>query len=107
VVENFRPETRKGGHDGADGRSIRYLEWTWDPDPDDETYRVDFAYLLREADGTVHAEHDIHICGLFPRVFWIEALESEGLEPITLDFEHSEIETGTHELFLGRKPATG
>lgn len=107
VVENFRPATRHGGHDGPDGRAIRYLEWTWDPDPDDDAYRVDFAYLLREADGTVRAERDLHICGLFPRAFWLEVLGGEGLEPGILDFEHSEIEPGTHVLFLGRKPAGG
>ncbi len=33
VRENFRASTDHGGHDGAD-RSLRYLEWTWDPDPD-------------------------------------------------------------------------
>jgi len=107
VAENFRPATRHGGHDGEDGRSIRYLEWTWDPDPDDETYQVDFAYLLREADGTVRAEQDLHICGLFPRAFWLEVLREEGLQASVFDFEHSEIEAGTHELFLGRKPAAG
>ncbi len=32
VRENFRPTTKHGGHDG-DGRSFRYLEWVWDPDP--------------------------------------------------------------------------
>ena len=34
VRENFRPSTDHGGHDGA-GRALRYLEWTWDPDPAD------------------------------------------------------------------------
>ena len=26
--ESFHPSTDHGGHDGADGRSLRYLEWT-------------------------------------------------------------------------------
>ena len=28
---------------------MRYLAWSWDPDPQDTTYTVDYAYLLREA----------------------------------------------------------
>ena len=37
VTETFRPSTDHGGVDGA-GRALRYLEWTWDPDPSDTTY---------------------------------------------------------------------
>ncbi len=43
VRENFRPGTDHGGHDGAD-RAMRYLEWTWDPDPADTTCIVDYTY---------------------------------------------------------------
>jgi SAM-dependent methyltransferase len=39
VRETFAPSTDHGGHDG-DGCSLRYLEWTWDPDPSDTTYTV-------------------------------------------------------------------
>ena len=50
VRENFPGSaTDHGGHDG-DGRALRYLEWTWDPDPSDTTYTVDYAYDL---DGNV------------------------------------------------------
>ena len=31
--ETFTPGTSHGGHDGADGRSLRYLEWSIDADP--------------------------------------------------------------------------
>ena len=41
----FVPGTRHGGHDGDDSRSLRYLEWSYDPDPTDTTYDVDFASL--------------------------------------------------------------
>ncbi len=73
VRENFRPTTKHGGHDG-DGRSLRYLEWTWDPDPTDSTYNVEFAYLLREADGPVRVEQDRHVFGLFSREAWLRLL---------------------------------
>ena len=100
--ENFRPATSHGGHDG-DGRSLRYLEWTWDPDPDDTVYTVDFAYLLREADGSVRVEQDRHLCGLFARDDWLRLLSDVGFEPQALPFEHSDVEPGS-ELFVGVKP---
>lgn len=78
VRETFRPSTLHGGHDGADGRAVRYVEWTWDPDPSDSTYRTDFAYLLREPGGDVRAVHDTHICGMFARQRWIEELHRAG-----------------------------
>ena len=36
VRETFRPGTDHGGHDATDGRGLRFVEWTWDPDPEDE-----------------------------------------------------------------------
>ncbi len=35
--EIFAPRTDKGGHDGDDGRGLRYLEWIHAPDPPDGT----------------------------------------------------------------------
>ena len=46
VRENFRSSTDHGGSD-ADLRGLRYLEWTWDPDPSDTTYVVDYASAAR------------------------------------------------------------
>ena len=79
VRETFEPETDHGGHDAADGRGLRYLEWSWDPDPSDDTYTVDYALLLRAGDGTVTVEHDRHIEGLFGRAQWLEWLAEAGL----------------------------
>jgi hypothetical protein len=78
VRETFKPSTEHGGNDGADGRALRYLEWTWDPDPSDETYLTDFAYLLRDADGTIRVEQDRHTCGLFARSTWVGLIEGAG-----------------------------
>ena len=77
VRENFRPSTDHGGHDG-DGRALRYLEWTSDPDPDDSCYTHDMAYMLRSADGTVRVEHDHATCGLFARDDWLAMLADVG-----------------------------
>ena len=35
TAESFVADTDHGGHDGDDGRAVRYLEWSWDPDPTD------------------------------------------------------------------------
>jgi SAM-dependent methyltransferase len=79
VRETFAPATDHGGRDAADGRGLRYLEWTWDPDPDDDTYLVDYAFLLRAPDGSVTAHHDRHVEGLFSRAQWLGWLEEAGL----------------------------
>jgi trans-aconitate methyltransferase len=79
IRETFEPGADHGGRDAADGRGLRYLEWTWDPDPDDDTYVVDYAFLLRQADGTVGVEHDRHIEGLFSRSQWLGWLSEAGL----------------------------
>jgi SAM-dependent methyltransferase len=101
--ENFRTGTDYGGHDG-DGRAARFLEWTWDPDPLDTTYTVDYAYLLREADGSVRVEHDRHVEGLFPRATWLGLLEEAGFQARAVPVEHSELEPGTYELFVATRP---
>jgi trans-aconitate methyltransferase len=76
--ETFEPGTDHGGHDAPDGRGLRYLEWTWDPDSGDETYTVDYAFLLREAGGAVSVVHDRHIEGLFSRDRWLHWLNEAG-----------------------------
>jgi SAM-dependent methyltransferase len=101
--ETFRPETDHGGHDGADGRALRYLEWCYDPDPDDTTYTTDFAYLLREADGAMRVEHDRHIDGLFTRDEWLTVIRDVGFEPSAVPFEHSEVDRPM-EVFIGHRP---
>jgi hypothetical protein len=80
VRETFRPATQHGGHDG-EGRGLRYLEWSYDPDPTDTSYVVDFAYLLRETDGSVRVEQDRHIFGLFARDDWLRLLSEVGFQP--------------------------
>jgi hypothetical protein len=103
VRESFRASTDHGGHDGED-RSLRYLSWTWDPDPEDSTYLVDYAYMLRVEDGSVRVEHDRHVEGLFARATWLQTLTDVGFQPQIVPFEHSEIAPGSMELFLGVKP---
>lgn len=100
VRERFQPRTGHGGHDG-EARSLRYLEWVWDPDPADTTYLADFAYLLRDETGAVRAEHDRHVCGLFARSTWLRLLEEVGFRPDVRTTEYGE--EGGGELFVARK----
>jgi hypothetical protein len=102
VLETFKPSTDHGGHDGG-GRGIRYLDWTWDPDPKDSTYVSDMVYMIKDETGNVQIEHDRHLLGLFSRQTWLTLLSKAGFEPQSIPFEHSEIEPGTIEVFVGRK----
>lgn len=80
--ETFRDTTETLTEDRG-GRSLRALMWTWDPHPEDGTYQVDFAFLLREGD-TVKAVHDRHVEGLFTRESWNRVLTRAGfrVEPL-------------------------
>jgi trans-aconitate methyltransferase len=77
VSETFEPSTDHGGSDG-DGRSIRYLEWTYDPDETDTTIVTDYVFLLRDGEQPVRVEHDQHITGLFSREQWLSILNDTG-----------------------------
>ena len=83
LKETFVSLTTHGGHDSqdGDGRMIRYIEWTYDVDPTDTTYTVDFAYMLREDNQPLRVVHDTHVFGIFPRDTWLRLLRSAGFEP--------------------------
>jgi len=101
VRERFEPRTSHGGNDGPTG-ALRYLEWDWDPDPEDDTYLVDFAVLLREEDGTVRVEHDRHECGVFARETWLGLLREVGFRAESRVIHvYEEVAS---EAFLGTKP---
>lgn len=103
VRENFVASTDHGGADGED-RALRYLEWAYDPDPDDTTYVVDYAYLLRDERGTTRVEHDRHVEGLFSRELWLDLLTTAGFEAKSIPFDHSDY-AGDLEVLVGRRPA--
>ena len=101
--DRFEPRASHGGHDGDDGRSLRYLEWTYDPDPDDSTYEVDFVMVLRESGQPARIEHDHHVFGVFPDATWRQLIEEVGLELVELDVEDPFADE--HAVFVARKPA--
>jgi SAM-dependent methyltransferase len=111
VRDNFTPSTDCGGHDedvpaaaSGTGRAMRYLEWSYDPDPHDTMTTTDYCYMLRERNGAVQVIHDRHIEGVFPRQTWLRLLRDAGFEPRVVPFDHSELEPGSYELFVCVKP---
>jgi hypothetical protein len=76
TTETFEEETEVLSSE-RDGRSMRALMWSWDPDPGDTTCRTEYAILVRDAE-QVHAAHDTHVEGLFPRATWVRLLEGAG-----------------------------
>jgi hypothetical protein len=63
---------------------------------------------VRERDGSVRVFHDRHVEGLFARAEWLELMRGVGfVETRVIPFDHSEIEPGTYELFVGVKPRSG
>jgi hypothetical protein len=102
VRETFRAGTDHGGTDG-DGRALRYLEWTWDPDTADDTYTVDYVLVMRDRKDAVRVEHDRHVEGLFPRELWLRSLAAVGYRPAALPFQHSDGERPL-DVFVGTRP---
>jgi trans-aconitate methyltransferase len=103
--ERFEPNTHSGGHDDPAGRrGLRYLEWTWDPDPNDTQYNVEFALLLRDEDGAVRVERDHHVFGIFPRAGWLRWLRETGFRARKVELTHRDLLVAA-EVFVGVKPA--
>jgi SAM-dependent methyltransferase len=98
----FDALTSHGGHDGDDGRSLRYLEWWSDPDPDNSTYDVDFVVALREPGQPFRIVHDHHVCGVFSEATWRRLIRGAGLELVDVDVPDPHF--GEHAVFVARRP---
>ena len=103
IQETFEADSAHGGSDAADGRGVRYLEWTWDPDPDDTWTITEYAFLLRDADGVVRVVHETHRMGLFSKASWIRLLTEVGFQSELVIEETSE-DRVPRTLFIGRRP---
>ena len=88
TTEIFTPRTDHGGHDGDDGRSLRYLEWVHAPASNSGSYVVDYAILVREPGRPVEVVHDRHVLGLHPDATWRRLLAGAGLEVLELPVEN-------------------
>jgi len=97
ITETFEESSGHGGNDGADGRGIRYLEWTWDPDPADTWTVTEYAFLVRDLDHSVAVVHETHRLGLFA------SAADVGFDPQPVTEVTSEDRT-PRELFVGHRP---
>ena len=104
TLETFAASSDHGGSDDADGRGVRYLEWTWDPDPADTWTLTEYAFLLRDTRGSVRVVHETHRTGLFSRDVWLRLLAEAGFDPESVTERTTEDRT-PRELFVGRRRA--
>lgn len=101
--ETFEPGSECGGSDGPGALGVRFLEWSWDPDPGDTWTRTEYAFLLREADGSVRAVHETHRVGLFGREVWLRLLREAGFAAVAVPEQTSE-DRPPRECFVGHRP---
>jgi len=99
VAETLEPDTHHGGSDAPDGRGLRFIEWSWDPDPADDTFETVYAFVLRRADGTIDVTHEVHTNGIFPRASWLAWLREAGIEATVRTDQWG------RDVFVGRRRA--
>jgi SAM-dependent methyltransferase len=110
TAETFEESSDHGGVNGADSdglpvvRGVRYLEWSWDPDPTDSVVLTEYAFLLRDADGSVRVVHETHRLGVFSEEVWLRVLTAAGFRVETRQEETTEDRPG-RTLFIGHRPA--
>jgi len=80
---------------------LRYLEWTWDPDPDDTSYLCHFAILMRDENGAVANEHDSHALGMLSRETWLASLRESGFEADAISCPFAETAGFNGEVLVG------
>jgi SAM-dependent methyltransferase len=102
TTEMFDPRTDHGGHDGEDGRSLRYVEWIHPADG--STYEVDYLIVARGPGDAVQVAHDRHTLGVFPRATWERLIADAGLQLVETTVENPyELEQAA---FAARRPTT-
>jgi SAM-dependent methyltransferase len=101
VAETFRPTTSHEGRDSGD-RGVRYLEWTWDADPNDTEVNYEFILALKEGD-RLRTVVDRQIVGVFPRATWLGLMREVGFEPEVVEDPSGDGER--LEVFVAHKPS--
>ncbi|VEP17940.1 Methyltransferase type 11 [Hyella patelloides LEGE 07179] len=102
TLESFQPGTTHGGCD-LNNRSLRYLEWTWDREPNENTYISVMVYVMRERDKLVRCVEERHVFGLFSKNDWQRFVTEVGFKPQSIPFKHSSFEGDSRDVFLGLK----
>jgi hypothetical protein len=107
TAETFVAGTEHGGHDGADGRSLRYLEWVHERAPGATTYRVDYAVLLCGDGAPTRVVHDHHVEGVFPQATWVELLLRAGFDQVRIEPGDADDPDRSQVVFVARRRPDG
>ncbi len=100
--ETFKETTDYEGHDDNE-RSVRYMQWTTDPNPNDTEFNYDFIIALKERD-KLRTVVDRQVCGLFPRQTWLDLLDKTGFKAKAITDSSTAGEANERiEIFVGIK----
>lgn len=102
LEESFGPGTDWGGSDGLRGEGIRFLEWSYDPDPTDTSVTVVYTFVTREPDGRTESFSEPHQLGLFSRADWLRLLAAQGFTAEAL-IERTDEDRLPRVMFLCRR----
>lgn len=103
IRETFEENTSLDERDAEDGRAVRFMTWTWDPDLHDDAVHTEYSFLLRDTDGTVRAVHETHHLGVFSCHVWLRLLSAVGFEARAVLEETTE-DRAPRTVFLGVRP---
>ncbi|MFZ5981273.1 MAG: class I SAM-dependent methyltransferase [Candidatus Zixiibacteriota bacterium] len=71
----------------TDGQTVLdYVEYEFDPDPDDTEYIYILTYFIRKG-AELRIEHDRHYGGLFPLKRWLELIDEAGFDVEKYDYD--------------------
>lgn len=82
---------------------MRYLEWCYDLDPDDNLIEVDYAYLFRDENGRIWSDHESSRNGLFSLDVWRNLYIEARFEPHFEIIRHTGIDGDFYALIGKRK----
>lgn len=101
LKESYSPATDVGGGDAPGGEGVRFLEWSWDPDPHDTHGTVVYSFVTRERGGEWSAHTEAHRFGLFTREAWLGLMQRAGLDASPMK-ERTSDDREPRTMFLGR-----
>lgn len=102
LKENLELGADCGGHDGEDGRGVRFLEWSWDPDPNDDWVQTEYSFVFRGVGGDITHAHESHRTGSFREEVWLALLRQAGFSPERV-VEQTTEDRPPRIIFIGHK----
>lgn len=77
--ETFTDPRVEHGTNRNENIELTFIEYTYDPDPEDTTIESLMFYLIRK-DGKLSIEQDLHVTGLFPKATWVNLIKQAGFK---------------------------